>query len=53
MKDINIAGIRYYTCSSCGGEINPARLESKPYARFCVACKSRKEMSEGPDRRHR
>ena len=43
----------YGICMECGNEINPARLESKPYARFCVACKSRKEMSEGPDRRHR
>ena len=43
----------YGICLECGNEINPERLESKPYARFCVACKSRMEMSDGPYRRHR
>ena len=37
----------YGICIECGKEISPARLEVKPYARFCVACKSRKEANEG------
>jgi len=41
----------YGICIECGKEINPERLEFKPYARFCVACKSRKEANEGT--RHR
>ena len=41
----------YGICIECGNEISPARLEVKPYARFCVSCKSRKEASEGG--RHR
>ena len=41
----------YGICIECGKEISPARLEVKPYARFCVACKSRKEASEGMRRR--
>jgi len=40
----------YGICIECGQEITPARLEVKPYARFCLECKSRKEMHEG---RHR
>ena len=40
----------YGICIECGQEISPARLEVKPYARFCLECKSRKEMHEG---RHR
>ena len=41
----------YGICIECGNEISPARLEIKPYARFCVACKSRKEAHEGMHRR--
>ena len=33
----------YGICLECGGEIGEARLEAKPYARFCVECKARKE----------
>ena len=40
----------YGICIECGQEISPARLEVKPYARFCLECKSRKEKHEG---RHR
>ena len=40
----------YGICIECGQEISPARLEVKPYARFCLDCKSRKEAYEG---RHR
>ena len=41
----------YGICIECGNEISPARLEIKPYARFCVSCKSRKEAHEGMHRR--
>lgn len=39
----------YGICIECGQEISPARLEVKPYARFCLECKSKKEAYE----RHR
>jgi len=39
----------YGICIECGKKINPERLEAKPYARYCVACKSRKEQFESPD----
>ena len=41
----------YGICIECGQEISPARLEVKPYARFCLECKSRKEAHEGMHRR--
>ena len=43
----------YGICMECGKEIGAARLAVKPFARFCVACKSRKEASERADRRYR
>ena len=43
----------YGICLECGCEINPERLEAKPYARFCVKCKSAIEKMEDPRRRHR
>lgn len=43
----------YGICLECGCEINPERLEAKPYARFCVKCKSAIEKLEDPRRRHR
>ena len=43
----------YGICLECGCEINPQRLEAKPYARFCVKCKSAFEKMEDPRRRHR
>ena len=36
----------YGICLECGEEIGEARLEAKPYARYCVECKSQQE-SEG------
>ena len=30
----------YGICIECGCEISPARLEAKPYARFCTKCKA-------------
>ena len=43
----------YGICIECGCLIAPARLEAKPYARFCTKCKSRHEEMEDPGRRHR
>lgn len=31
----------YGTCERCGTEIPPERLEARPYARECIACKQR------------
>jgi len=30
----------YGTCSSCGNDISPARLEARPSSLLCVSCKS-------------
>lgn len=30
----------YGVCEGCGNEIQPARLEAMPAARFCIACAS-------------
>ena len=32
----------YGRCESCGSEINAARLEAKPAARFCIECASKR-----------
>ena len=48
-----IENSEYGICLECGCEINPQRLEAKPYARFCVKCKSAFEKLEDPRRRHR
>ncbi len=40
-------------CLECGCEINPERLEAKPYARYCTSCKSKMEAEEDPFRRSR
>lgn len=34
---------RYCTCSVCGEEIEPARLEALPYADKCIRCAERSE----------
>lgn len=31
----------YGKCEKCGQPIAPARLEALPYARLCIACKSK------------
>ena len=36
---------QYGICQSCGGEIDPARLEALPYAVLCVRCQERAEHS--------
>ena len=40
-------------CMDCGCMISPGRLEAKPYARYCVRCKNKREKQEEPHRRHR
>ena len=32
----------YGVCESCGQPINPARLEAKPAARYCMDCASKR-----------
>ena len=48
-----IENSEYGICIECGCEISPARLEAKPYARFCTKCKAMYEEMEDPARRHR
>ena len=43
----------YGICVDCECNINPERLEAKPYARYCIRCKNRLEKMEEPHRRHR
>ena len=33
----------YGTCSNCGGEIAPERLEAYPWASLCIECKRQSE----------
>lgn len=40
-----LAAGTYGRCSSCGGDIAPARLEVLPYAETCIACQSRAEAA--------
>ncbi len=34
----------YGRCVSCGREIEPARLEARPYARRCIVCQEREAL---------
>lgn len=36
----------YGVCEECGEKISPARLKIRPFARFCVPCKSKLEQNE-------
>ncbi|PIE69776.1 MAG: RNA polymerase-binding protein DksA [Deltaproteobacteria bacterium] len=36
----------YGTCEGCGEAINVKRLEARPVASFCIACKTRQEQKE-------
>ncbi len=38
-------------CQDCGKRIGAARLEIRPYARYCIECKSAREAKNDP-RRH-
>jgi DnaK suppressor protein len=40
----------YGVCAECGGEISEKRLEALPFARLCVACKSKSELMEKIER---
>jgi len=33
-----IASGEYGTCSSCGADISPTRLDALPYATLCIGC---------------
>ena len=35
----------YGECQDCGCRINPERLKAKPYARFCIKCRSVREKN--------
>lgn len=35
----------YGICQDCGCTINPARLEAKPFALFCIKCRSEREKN--------
>ena len=37
----------YGKCMDCGSEINAERLEAKPYAHFCIKCKTIREQNGG------
>ena len=43
----------YGVCLDCGGLIPEARLQAKPYARYCTVCKSKREELEDPGNRSR
>ncbi len=34
-------------CQDCGKEISEARLDAKPYAQYCIKCKSIREKHNG------
>lgn len=36
----------YGVCERCGEQINPARLEARPVAQFCIDCKTELEQNE-------
>ena len=36
----------YGLCEECGAKISPARLKIRPFARYCVPCKSQLEKNE-------
>ena len=36
----------YGICENCGEKINPARLEARPVAQFCIDCKTELEQTE-------
>jgi DnaK suppressor protein len=38
-----LANGEYGICMDCGGKISEARLMARPYAIFCIECKSRHE----------
>ena len=47
----NIRKGTFGICQDCGKRIGAARLEIRPYARYCIECKSARESQNSP-RRH-
>ncbi len=41
----NLESGTYGICQDCSKQIGDARLKAKPYARFCIECKSVREKS--------
>ena len=39
----NISRGQYGICADCGKPISEARLEARPFARYCITCKSIRE----------
>ncbi|MDP2807241.1 MAG: TraR/DksA C4-type zinc finger protein, partial [bacterium] len=35
---------KFGICDSCGKEVDPARLEAMPYARYCIKCSRQAEQ---------
>jgi DnaK suppressor protein len=42
-----LASGEFGKCLDCGCQISTGRLEAKPYARFCIKCKSLREENNG------
>ena len=40
----------YGICEDCGGPLGEPRLLARPFARYCIKCKSRREAESGPRR---
>ena len=48
----NIENGTFGICQDCKERIGDARLEARPYARYCISCKSKREnQSPSPSRR--
>lgn len=43
-----LGGGTYGICEACGGPIGDARLEERPFARFCLKDQQRRERGAGP-----
>ena len=46
----NIRRGTYGICQDCGQSIGTGRLEVRPYARYCIKCKSAREVQSNPHR---
>jgi len=41
----NLAHGKYGICQACGKQIRLKRLQAKPYAKYCITCKAKREKS--------
>ena len=41
----NLAHGKYGICQECGKRIRIGRLRAKPYAKYCISCKTKREKS--------